>query len=316
MEDIVIHFENVSKTYKLKGNKSKEALNSVSFDIAQGDIVGLIGLNGAGKSTTVKLLTGIMAPSSGSISVLGFTPHRERKKLCQHYGVMFGQRTNLWWDLPLRDSLYIFGKMYGINKKKLTETIAFYEKKFDLPFLDTPARQLSFGQRVMGDILLSVIHNPKVLFLDEATIALDVFNRKKILELIYEINALFHTTIIMTSHILTDIEAICNKILLLNSGHLCFNGSIRDFMSLSNKDRKVELLIDDEQKRLYVMNSFNDLFTGKIVSSNSKICILCSSENGELLQAVNHLNSYSDIDVNNYTISNITLEDRLLYLME
>lgn len=311
----IIRFNDVHKEYCSKNRDKKIALNGVDFSIEQGDIVGLIGLNGAGKSTTIKLLTGIMSHTSGSISVMGFDPYRDRKKLCKLYGVMFGQRSNLWWDLPLIDSLYIYGKIYNISREQIKKSISKYANDFNIDFINVPVRQLSFGQRVMGDILVSVIHNPKILFLDEATIALDVFNRKKVLEMVYNINNVSGTTIIMTSHILTDIETVCNRILLLDSGKKVFDGKLQSFLEKSSADKKVEVIIDNEEEKMRLLNEIKNMGLGNINLLNNKIIILCSSKYEEISKVMKMLDG-SENSRRDYAVSNITLEDRLLYLME
>lgn len=176
---MIIEVENVSMQYQINRNRKILALDDISYSINSGETVGLIGLNGAGKSTTIKLLTGIIRPTEGKILIMGKDPFKKRKSICKKYGVMFGQRSQLWWDLPVKDSFYVNGSIYGMSKKQVDDRLLFFMRWLELDYLDAPVRKLSLGRRVMCDILISMLHSPEILFLDEATIALDVFNRKK-----------------------------------------------------------------------------------------------------------------------------------------
>lgn len=230
---MIIEVKNVSMQYKININKKVLALDNISYSINAGEKIGLIGLNGAGKSSSIKLLTGIIKPTCGHILVMNQDPFKKRKLVCKKYGVMFGQRSQLWWDLPARDSFYVNGSIYGLSRKEVDRKIEFYKKWIELAYLDVPVRKLSLGQRVICDILVSLLHNPKILFLDEATIALDVLNRKKILEMISKVNKELGTTLIITSHQLDDIETVCERILLLNKGKLIYDGTLKNFLNNS-----------------------------------------------------------------------------------
>jgi ABC-2 type transport system ATP-binding protein len=203
------------------------AVDDVTFAIERGSIVGYIGPNGAGKSTTVKMLTGILVPSGGTVSVLGLEPTRQRVELARRIGVMFGQRVQLWWDLPLIESFELLRHVYRVpaaqHRRNLDEVRAVLELD---PFLRTPVRQLSLGQRVRGELASALLHDPEVIFLDEPTIGLDVVVKQRVRELLLRANAERGVTIFLTTHDLADIERLCTRVLLLDHGKLAFDGTV------------------------------------------------------------------------------------------
>ena len=203
------------------------AVDGVSFGINRGEIIGYVGPNGAGKSTTIKMLTGILYPTSGVIEVCGFVPTKDRKQNLMHIGVVFGQRTQLWWDLPLTESFELLKQIYRVPEKIYKDNIALFAELLDIDeFINTPVRMLSLGQRMRGDIAASLLHNPDILYLDEPTIGLDVVVKERIRQFIKEINIERKTTIILTTHDLSDIEALCNRIMIIDRGKVIYDGSI------------------------------------------------------------------------------------------
>ncbi|MCK7488135.1 MAG: ATP-binding cassette domain-containing protein [Bacillus subtilis] len=187
----------------------KTAVDNVSFSVNQGEIIGYIGPNGAGKSTTIKILTGILTPSSGSVVVDGLVPYLKRTQNAKKIGVVFGQRTQLWWDLPLNESFTVLKEIYQIPESEYKERLAYFDGLFGLhEFIKQPVRQLSLGQRMKADIVASLLHNPKLLFLDEPTIGLDVIAKENIRKTIHDINKKYNTTVILTTHDLADIEEL------------------------------------------------------------------------------------------------------------
>ncbi len=203
------------------------AVDGVSFGINQGEIVGYVGPNGAGKSTTIKMLTGILYPTSGVIEVGGLVPTKDRKQNLMHIGVVFGQRTQLWWDLPLIESFELLRHIYRVPEKIYRDNIALFAELLDIDeFINTPVRLLSLGQRMRGDIAASLLHNPDILYLDEPTIGLDVVVKERIRQFIKEINIERKTTVILTTHDLLDIEALCNRIMIIDHGKVIYDGSI------------------------------------------------------------------------------------------
>jgi ABC-2 type transport system ATP-binding protein len=207
------------KNFIAPQNRTVIAVDDVSFSVGAGERIAFIGPNGAGKSTTIKMLTGILHPTSGSINVLGFDPTRDRKKLAYQIGTVFGQRSQLLPNLPLTDSLEFFGVMYDLTDKQIKERVVELVELFELQeFIDQPVRKLSLGQRMRGEIAASLMHQPRIILLDEPTIGLDVVAKKRLRELLLRINAEQGTTIFLTSHDVGDIELLCDRTIVIHHG--------------------------------------------------------------------------------------------------
>jgi ABC-2 type transport system ATP-binding protein len=205
------------------------AVREVSLEIGAGEMVGYIGPNGAGKSTTIKMLTGILVPTSGYLRVAGLEPSRQRTELARRIGVVFGQRTTLWWDLPLRDSFELLQKIYRVDPARHRRTVAEFVELLDLgDLLDTPVRQLSLGQRMRGDITASLLHEPEILYLDEPTIGLDVISKGRLRDFLRTLNSERGTTLLLTTHDLQDIEALCDRVVVIDHGTAVFDGPLAD----------------------------------------------------------------------------------------
>jgi ABC-2 type transport system ATP-binding protein len=216
------------------------AVDGVSFDIGAGEAVGYIGPNGAGKSTTVKMLTGILVPTSGRLRVAGLDPSARRTELARDIGVVFGQRTGLWWDLPLRDSYELLGRIYRVPRRTYEANLERFVDLLDLgPLLDQPVRQLSLGQRMRGDIVAALLHDPRILYLDEPTIGLDVVSKAKLRQFLRELNAERGTTILLTTHDLVDIEQVCRRVMVIDNGRLVFDGGFDELHRLGDARRTV-----------------------------------------------------------------------------
>ncbi|MWC27763.1 ATP-binding cassette domain-containing protein [Paenibacillus sp. MMS18-CY102] len=205
----------------------KHAVSGVNFTIESGEFVGYIGPNGAGKSTTIKMLSGILHPTSGEVRIDGLNPHRDRRRVAKRLGVLFGQRSQLWWDLPVRDSYDILAAMYGLTPTAKASRMQELAKLLQLDeFMDTPVRKLSLGQRMRADLAAALLHDPDILFLDEPTIGLDVIAKRSIREHLRDINATMGKTILLTTHDMDDIEQLCSRVIVINQGTLGFDGTI------------------------------------------------------------------------------------------
>ncbi|GGQ22011.1 ABC transporter ATP-binding protein [Streptomyces roseolilacinus] len=235
MEPDFIDLDGVEKVFEVRRRvgllrrerRRVRAVDGLTFRVARGEMVGYIGPNGAGKSTTVKMLTGILTPSGGRLRVAGIDPARERTRLARRIGVVFGQRTTLWWDLPLRDSYRLMHRMYRIPDARFRENLDRCVELLDLgALLEVPVRQLSLGQRMRGDIAAALLHDPDVLYLDEPTIGLDVVSKAKVRGFLRDLNAEQGTTVLLTTHDLTDIEQLCKRVMVIDHGRLVYDGTL------------------------------------------------------------------------------------------
>jgi ABC-2 type transport system ATP-binding protein len=203
------------------------AVKEMSFHIPKGGFVGYIGPNGAGKSTTIKMLTGILHPDGGQLMVGGHSPQNHRKEVASKMGVVFGQRTQLWWDLPVRDSFELLAAMYKVSKADYDKAMHDYARLLDLDdFVDMPVRKLSLGQRMRADLCAALLHNPDILFLDEPTIGLDVVAKTRIRTFLKELNEQEQKTILLTTHDMDDIEQLCKQIIIINHGQKIYDGTL------------------------------------------------------------------------------------------
>ncbi len=225
----------------------KHAVHGLSFEIDAGEMVGYIGPNGAGKSTTIKMLTGILVPSGGSALVAGLEPSRQRRELARRIGVVFGQRTSLWWDLPLRDSFELLRRIYRIPDKTFRRNLEDHVALLDLgELMDTPVRQLSLGQRMRGDIAAALLHDPEILYLDEPTIGLDVISKGRLREFLRALNHERGTTLMLTTHDLQDIEALCDRVIVIDHGTAVFDGPLPSLRANGDASRTLVVDLVDE----------------------------------------------------------------------
>jgi ABC-2 type transport system ATP-binding protein len=218
--------------------KTIRAVDDVSFEIDEGEIVGYLGPNGAGKSTTIKLLTGVLYPTAGSVQVNGRVPHENRTRNAYQIGVVYGQRSQLDWDLPLIDSFDILAAMYKLPRKRYRAHLDFLVELMEMAeFLDQPVRKLSLGQKMRGDLAASLLHEPPLLYLDEPTIGLDVVSKNKVLQLLRDLNAEKRTTIVLTTHNLSDVERICPRILIIDKGQIILDASQGEILERFGRQR-------------------------------------------------------------------------------
>ena len=243
----LIEVSGLTRTFRVRGRTDVEAVKQLSFEIEAGEMVGYIGPNGAGKSTTIKMLTGILVPTSGTIRVAGVDPSRKRTLLARRIGVVFGQRTTLWWDLPLRDSFDLLQKIYKTDPARHRANLAEFVELLGLgDLLHTPVRQLSLGQRMRGDITAALLHDPEILYLDEPTIGLDVVSKGRLREFLRTLNAERGTTLLLTTHDLQDIEALCRRVIVIDHGTAVYDGTLAGLHQQGGSTRTLVVDLVDE----------------------------------------------------------------------
>ena len=258
-----IEVKQISKTFRVAKKKSglKEAFKSfvkreylnikavddISFSIEKGEIVGYIGPNGAGKSTTIKILSGILLPDSGKCSIAGMTPWKDRVKYVKKIGVVFGQRSQLWWDIPAEDTFDLLKDIYEIPEKEYLETKEDLIKMLNLQdIINIPVRQLSLGQRMRCEIAASLLHSPELLFLDEPTIGLDAVSKQVVRDFIKKLNKEKKTTVILTSHDMADITSLAKRIILIGKGHVLYDGSLKKLQNKYETEKDVSIKTNDK----------------------------------------------------------------------
>jgi ABC-2 type transport system ATP-binding protein len=239
------------------------AVNGISFRVDRGELLGYLGPNGAGKSTTIKMLTGILVPTGGHISVAGLEPSRKRIELAHRIGAMFGQRIQLWWDLPLRDSFELLRHIYRVPADRHRTNLARFREVLELDaFLDTPVRQLSLGQRIRGELTAAMLHAPELLFLDEPTIGLDVVAKQRVRDFLVEINREDGVTVMLTTHDLGDIERLCNRLLVIDHGSLIWDGGIPELKERYGGERTLVIDLEEPAPPLVVEGAVVDRVDG------------------------------------------------------
>jgi viologen exporter family transport system ATP-binding protein len=250
----MIHLKDLRKDFDVRvkaGRLRREkrvvsAVDGVSLTIEPGEMVGYIGPNGAGKSTTLKMLTGVLSPTSGEVSVFGLTPVPQRTRLALRIGVVFGQRSQLWWDLPLRESFRLLRHIYRVPPAEHEQRLRRCRDLLDLDsFLDTPVRQLSLGQRMRGEITAALLHGPKVLFLDEPTIGLDVVSKQAVRSFLAELGSSGDVTLVLTTHDLADIERLCDRLVVIDHGRVVHDGTIEALHARYGSRRSLVVDLDD-----------------------------------------------------------------------
>ena len=313
----VIKVENLKKTFKVKlkergliGSlksivkpkyKKIEAVRNISFEVEKGEIIAFIGPNGAGKSTTIKMLTGILYPDEGNISVLEINPKNERKKLAYQIGTVFGQKEQLWTHLTPYDNFKFFGAIYDMPEEIVEKKINELRELFELDeFINTPVRNLSLGQRIRCEIVASLIHNPKILFLDEPTIGLDPIVKENIRSLIRRMNKEYKTTIFLTSHDVGDIEKLCKRVIIINNGQIVLDDSMEN-LKYHYLNKKI---VEVKMKEKVNLEDEEGITILKDKGYNLKIEVDTTKKN--VTDAIKLLNPDNIIDIN---ISNIALEE-------
>ena len=297
--------ENRGFIYNLFNGKNKKikAVDNISFSVEEGEAVAFIGPNGAGKSTTIKMLSGIIYPTSGSIKIDGLTPIKDRDKLAYKIGCVFGQRSQLLPNLPLTESMYMYGMMYDMSKEEIKKRIDELSKLFDLKdFINQPVRKLSLGQRMRAEIATSLIHRPKIIFLDEPTIGLDVVAKKNLRDLFIKLNKEEKITIFLTSHDTEDIQSICNRCIVINHGKIVIDTKTKQLMKDYVKNKTITITPNT------VFDEFPNLLKGMEYISKDKdqIVINVNIDVINTQKALQYLTKKLDID--DIIIDNESLE--------
>ncbi|HKL80635.1 MAG TPA: ATP-binding cassette domain-containing protein [Mobilitalea sp.] len=320
----VIHLENACKDFKvlnrregLKGSfkdlfsrdyKVISAVKDISLDIKKGEIVGYLGTNGAGKSTTIKMMTGVLEPSAGTITVNGKIPHKNRAANAQNIGVVFGQRSQLWWALPVIESFKLLKDIYRIPDQEYKDMMEFYESLVDIKVLyDKPVRQMSLGQRTLSDILAAFLHNPAVVFLDEPTIGLDVSMKGKIRELIKAVNKKKQTTVILTTHDMGDVDALCRRIIIIDKGQMLYDNSIENLKGFFGAYRTLKLqfgskFMDEDESEstkkalsAFLHREFSQAPLLTVSADKEWVSVLVNEEEVEVLTVLNKIQEFRKV---------------------
>ncbi|MGC8979435.1 ABC transporter ATP-binding protein [Caldisericum sp.] len=280
-----------------------KAVDGISMEISEGEIVGFLGPNGAGKSTTIKIMTGVLEPDSGEIYINGVIPYKDRIRNAKNIGVVFGQRTQLWWSLPLIESFKILKEIYEIDEKTFKENLELFEEIIGIETLyKKPIRQMSLGQRVLCDILASFLHNPKVVFLDEPTIGLDILIKDKVRKLIKELNKMKKTTILLATHDMNDVEALCPRIIVIDKGKIIYDRLLEDLKERFKAYRKAKIRVGDDVDELKLVNlrslllgNFNDVISDCEIKT-SFLNISFKKQEINLLEILKFINNFVPVE--------------------
>lgn len=300
----IIELKNVTKEFKtlnrregLKGSikdlfsrdyKIVRAVDNINLDVVQGEIVGFLGPNGAGKSTTIKMMTGVLEPSSGELIINNRVPYKDRTKNSQEIGVVFGQRSQLWWALPLVESFKLLKDIYQISDKDYNDMLELYASMVDLEsLLHKPVRQMSLGQRTLSDILAAFLHNPKVVFLDEPTIGLDVAMKSKIREMILGLNKKKNTTVILTTHDMGDVDALCERIVIIDKGKMLYDNDIEHLKKFFGAYRTLKIrLKEDIEEVVKQLKTELASYEVSITNDDTWISILVNEEKVRVMKVL------------------------------
>lgn len=303
-----IRGEGVSGMIKALFSRSYEeikAVDGVSFEIEEGEIVGYIGANGAGKSTTIKMMCGILNPTSGTVVVNGLGFDKSRRQINKEMGVVFGQKTQLWWDIPLIETFKVLKRIYEIPDEVYNERFSYLCELLDLDsFLTQTVRSLSLGQRMRADFAAALIHSPKIVYLDEPTIGLDVLVKDRIRKAIKELNKKYHTTIILTTHDMKDIEELCNRIIIIDKGKILYDGPISDIKYSFGNEKTILIPANVGLKPDELQAHFEGI---KVFSSDENIVLKFSSDSIELDDVLLYL--INVCHVKDFKVEDITIED-------
>lgn len=285
--------------------EKKTAVNHINLEIGNGEIVGYIGSNGAGKSTTIKMMCGILTPTEGHVYIDGEEPYKNRRGVAQKIGVVFGQKTQLWWDIPLIESFKVLKEIYQISDEDYKERMEFITATLGIKeYLNQAVRTLSLGQRMRADLAAAWLHNPQILFLDEPTIGLDVLVKRKIREAIKTMNERFKTTVILTTHDMQDIEDLCSRIVIIEEGNIIFDGPISEIKHRFG-DLRTLTVNPKEQYEITALDNFDGAVSYEQKDNN--LLIKFNAENVEIQKVVDY--AFHTLKTVDLKISEITIED-------
>lgn len=284
--------------------KVVNAVDKISFSIAEGEMVGFLGPNGAGKTTTLKMLTGILYPTSGDVKVLGYIPTDRKEVFQKQISMVMGQKNQLWWDLPPTDGFLMNREIYDIPHDDYKQTLAELVEILDISeVMDTPVRKMSLGQRMKCELIASLLHKPKVLFLDEPTIGLDIVTQKRVREFLRRINREFNTTIILTSHNMEDVQAVCDRIIMIDHGHKVYDGAITKLISTYATEKYLQVDFENEVAKEEVEK------IGRLVEFDGYKAVIAVPRAEHAKLAAELLTKF---EVDNLDIQEIKLEDIIL----
>ncbi|MCI3920866.1 ATP-binding cassette domain-containing protein [Paenibacillus sp. TRM 82003] len=325
MSEALITLEGISKTFRVakrsaglgqavkslfvREYKDHEALKNISFAIREGEIVGYIGPNGAGKSTTIKVMSGILVPDRGACRIMGYTPWKERTAYVRNIGVVFGQRSQLWWDVPVIDSFELLRDIYVIKPDAYRRQLAMLTETLALgDLLHTPVRQLSLGQRMRCEIAASLLHEPKILFLDEPTIGLDAASKIAVRQFIQRINREQGVTVILTTHDMSDIEALADRILMIGKGTLLYDGSVAELRRRFGSSRTVTVDFRGQAEPVDVPGAV------RLAWSEGRAVYGYDSEKASLAAVISALSPY--VEVMDANVESKSIDELVLQLYE
>ena len=317
-----INVNHISKTFKVAKRQSGlkaslksffkrnyiyiEAVKDVSFEIEKGEIIGYIGPNGAGKSTTIKMLSGILTPDEGTININGLSPSKDRIKYVSNIGVVFGQRSQLWWDIPASDTFDLLKDIYKLDESEFNKTKEQLIELLDLKnIVNIPVRQLSLGQRMRCEIAASLIHKPSILFLDEPTIGLDAESKIKVRNFIKKINKEMNTTIILTTHDMSDIEALAKRIILIGKGRILYDGNIKKLKEKYDNTKEIQIITKNKLNKLNkkgIIKQIKKDYGYNFILDTNFLSI------SNFLKYLSNLIDIKDIEIENENIDNIILK--------
>ena len=331
MENI-IELKNITKEFKvlnrhegIKGGfkdlfsrdyKIVKAVDNINFSVGQGEIVGFLGPNGAGKSTTIKMMTGVLEPSAGELIINKRIPYKDRTKNSQEIGVVFGQRSQLWWALPLVESFKLLKDIYQISDENYNEMLELYGSMVDLEaLLHKPVRQMSLGQRTLSDILAALLHNPKVVFLDEPTIGLDVAMKSKIREMILELNKKKNTTVILTTHDMGDVDALCHRIVIIDKGKMLYDNDIEDLKKFFGAYRTLKIRPrENVEDAVTMLEDKLSVFEVAVTHDDTWISILVNEEKARIMKVLEAVQE--SLSIRDMQLEEISTEDVIKKIYE